>query len=526
MNFLETREQSRSAAADSFWRSAALLNVFRILLGLGLLFTSLFVSKEVLRNLHLERTFTSICILYLVFSVMAAATLRRRMVQFQLLLTVQMSVDTLFVVMLMHLAGGIHTGIGLLLPPLLAAAAIISRGRTAVFNASVAAIALLLEQGYRVIFQDAPSSDFFQVGMLALACMAMATLAYRLAQYATESQILAEKRGHDLANLAEINQFVIQDVSDGVLVVDSEHVIRQFNQQAERLLGPGMLANGIPLRRVAPTVIEALEGWQRGDSTLAITPVPSTRQTVRPRFVPVGQGAGLIVFLEDIGKIHREAEQIKLAAMGRLTANIAHEIRNPLSAISHAAQLLGEDDADAATRRLTRIIQENVARLDGLVRSVLDLSRRDRRTPVRVILHDWLERFLAEFREFEHIDVSIALECPVLAQMSFDPQQLQQVMWNLCRNAWRYSHRLEGSVRIVVTSSESGWMLDVIDDGAGVPSDLIPQLFEPFFTTDAKGTGLGLYIARELCAANEATLEYVPQSSGACFRIHFGTDYS
>jgi two-component system, NtrC family, sensor histidine kinase PilS len=231
------------------------------------------------------------------------------------------------------------------------------------------------------------------------------------------------------------------------------------------------------------------------------------------------------VFLEDLTRIQAEAQQLKLAAMGRLTANIAHEIRNPLSAINHAAELLLEElEINETQRRLLQIVHDNTQRLDRMVQDVLKLNRRDRAHRETFLMGGFLRTFVSQFCQIEKvaedvIDLKIDTDPPV----TFDRSHLNQVMWNLCRNALRYSQRKTDSIRISVRAGDpsNGVELAVADDGPGVPEAIRPHLFEPFFTTAASGTGLGLYIAREICDANHASLEYVEQPSGAMFMVVF-----
>ena len=239
------------------------------------------------------------------------------------------------------------------------------------------------------------------------------------------------------------------------------------------------------------------------------------------RIVPVGRqrSAGAVIFLEDSTRIQNEARQMKLAALGRLTANIAHEIRNPLGAISHATELLQEEPASTDTaKRLITIIHDNTERLNRMVNDVLKLRRSDsvHREEFKVV--DYLRVFVEQFCQIERISPEIfGLELHAEPRVVFDRSHLNQVMWNLCRNALRHCRREKGSIRIAVNEVEEGATvkLDVIDDGPGVAPALRAQLFEPFFTTAAGGTGLGLYIAREVCEANDAKLDFVDAPQGA-----------
>jgi two-component system sensor histidine kinase PilS (NtrC family) len=285
----------------------------------------------------------------------------------------------------------------------------------------------------------------------------------------------------------------------------------QHNPQAQQLLGGAnllgaALASLVPAHAGAPDVTGDI---QVGGRDLRIRPLDSR----------VGEELS-VMLVEDTTRAREQAQQLKLAALGRLTANIAHEIRNPLAAISHAAELLREEKRGEDRERLTRIIHDNSKRLDRLVSDVLQLNRRDRIAADPIRLHPWLREFLDEFVANEDASPErFAVDAASDAWIEFDREHLRQVMWNLLRNAARYAGPEQGAVRIALRGYAGRVELSVIDNGPGVPAGRQAQLFEPFFTTEAKGTGLGLYLARELCDANRATLEYVNDSRGAHFRI-------
>jgi len=243
------------------------------------------------------------------------------------------------------------------------------------------------------------------------------------------------------------------------------------------------------------------------------------------RFVPVGrdQQRGVVIFIEDLTRIQAQAQQMKLASLGRLTANIAHEIRNPLSAINHATELLQEEgEIPDSSARLLEIIHDNVQRLDRMVQDVLKLNRRDRAVRETFPLGDFLRNFISQFCQIEKIPSDIiAIELAVEPSVMFDRSHLNQIMWNLCRNALRYCQRKPGSVRISVGvgAAANTIELSVADDGPGIAEALRAHLFEPFFTTASSGTGLGLYIAREVCEANGATLSFIERAAGAQFTM-------
>jgi two-component system sensor histidine kinase PilS (NtrC family) len=435
-------------------------------------------------------------------------------------------VDVLAIVMLMHASGGVKSGLGVILLVTLAAAGLITRGRLAFFHAAMAALAVLLEQTIQMWRYEAAVQDFVQSGMTAAAFFATAGLASTLARYARTSEQIAEERKIDLANLSQINELVIRDMQDGILVVDGEGRIRQHNPRATQLLGAMPQGRRPAIAEYAPEIASLLDAWRKGsETTFMQLRMPRAAGDLQVHFVPIGMGnpAPTVVFVEDIGRMRAQAQQMKLVALGRLTASIAHEIRNPLSSIGHAAELLDEDrNLQEGEKRLLDIIRSNVFRLDRIVQEILYLNRRDRAQPESIDPVAYLANFANEFCASEKVpNEGIDVQVRTTQRLWFDRQHLDQVLWNIARNAWRHGRKQLGSIRIVVWPSPAPGklLLDVYDDGPGVTRETQAHLFEPFFTTDAQGTGLGLYIARELCEGNGARIEYVENPSGGQFRI-------
>src|SRR6185312_1837035 len=277
----------------------------------------------------------------------------------------------------------------------------------------------------------------------------------------------------------------------------------------------------------SPEIAKLLQGWREGKSETLFMQLRTARAVgeLQVHFVPIGAGepSAAVIFVEDVGRMRAQAQQMKLVALGRLTASIAHEIRNPLSSIGHAAQLLEEDGAVGfGGKRLLDIIRGNVSRLDRIVQEVLYLNRRDRAQPEAIDPAPYLAQFAQEFGIVEKVPAqAIDVQVRTTSRIWFDRQHLDQVLWNLVRNAWRHGRQQPGSVRLAVSAAPAPGRvaLDVIDDGPGISKEAQTHLFEPFFTTEAQGTGLGLYIARELCEGNAARIEYVDDSGGGHFRI-------
>jgi len=513
------------AHPEPFWRSLFYFNVYRLLVALLLLMSVAIWGQSLWFGSRDLTLFVAANVTYLMFSVACFVLISARR-RFNLQLTLQVAADVGFIMLLLYASSGISSGLGLLLLTTLAGAGLISRGRLTLFLAALASIGVLLEQTYEVLKLDVPETQFVQAGLLSAAYFAIAWLAHALTRYTVASEQLAAQREIDLANMEQVNQLVIRDMQDGVLVVDERGAIRQCNARAEQLLGPLPGGHGeATLAQYAPPLAAQFEEWR---SRMGVDAGPRTpfRNNVSARFVPIGgsrRQVGAVIFLEDQSRIQAEARQLKLAALGRLTANIAHEVRNPLGAISHAAQLLQEEPGvNDTSARLITIINENSRRLDRMVNDVLRLNRGDRAHRERFKLVDFLSGFVDQFSQIEKIDPGIfRIECAADPEVLFDRSHLNQVMWNLCRNALRHSRRGPASISIRVSMERAGSTvkLDVVDDGPGVVPETRAQLFEPFFTTAAGGTGLGLYIAREVCEANGATLDHVETARGAQFTV-------
>ncbi len=519
---------------EHYWRSLLYFNIYRCALALILTVTPIVFGGELPFGAANPILYKYVCGLYVLFSAACFITITSRVPSFNLQLTLQVAADVAFIMPLMFASGGISSGLGLLLLASLAASGLIGRGRMTLFHASLASIAVLLEHAFDVVTRDAHVAEFVQAGLLSIGYFATAWLAHALARRTIESEQLAAQRGFDLANLAQVNQLVIQDMQDGVLVVDDQGIIRQHNAQAEELLG--LVPKGrrdVLLSEYAPALGHQIARW-RAEPALAAEPIPSVnpQDQASVRFVRVGREdyLGAVIFLEDLSRVQGQAQQLKLASLGRLTANIAHEIRNPLSAISHATELLQEEPELSATQtRLLQIIHDNVQRLDRMVQDVLKLNRRDRALKENFDVGAYLRTFVEQFSAIEKIPATtFAIELGGSYFVAFDRSHLNQVMWNLSRNALRHCQRKDGSIHLVVGLGHNANIvkLEVIDDGSGVPRNLTNQLFEPFFTTAVSGTGLGLYIAREICQANGASLYYSDAPGGGaqftilCKRAH------
>ena len=518
---------------DTVWRSLVTFCVYRLVMVVILAMTYAGFQRLQVVGAALPLLAASVLGGYFLAAVAALAGAKVRFPTPIVHLSLQVAIDVIALTLLMHASGGARSGIGLLLLVTLAAAGLVSRGRMAYFHAALAALAVLLEQVWQFLYLDASGSDFVASGLLASSYFVIAGLGHTLAKYAIGAEKIAAERSIDLANLAQINELVIRDMQDGFVVVDERDVIRQHNPQSAAMVGGLRNAVNRPLAECAPALAVLLQAWRRDHERIfPMVRDITTQKDYQVRFISIGRQSlsPTVVFIEDAGRIRAQAQQMKLVALGRLTASIAHEIRNPLSSINHAAELLGEDAARSESdARLLTIIQQNSHRLDRMVQEVLYLNRRDRAHPEQVDPRVYLEQFLRDFCSNEKVDPGvIQLQAPSGLRLVFDRSHLDQVLWNLTRNACRHSKMQLGSVSLILSmrADTRTLAISVRDDGPGVSIEALPHLFEPFFTTDSQGTGLGLYIAQELAEVNGARIEYLPAAAsaanrGACFRITF-----
>ena len=514
--------------SDSGRRILWIVGVYRAVCGAALLGTALLLDLRVL-NIGTPNAYLTAAGFYFLFGLATFWWIQREQLPLPLapLVSGLLAGDVFFIALVMLAGGGSGGSLPILLFPQLAASGWLLRTRTAFVHAAVASFVLLGLDVWRLLEGQVGGAQPFQTGLIGFGYFATIGIAIALGRYTKASEDLAAQRGIDVANLEQVNRLIIQDMQDGVLVVDLNGVVRGHNAQVTRLLGGfGRMRGGMRLAEFSGTLHDYWRRWQE-DYAEPLPPfkVEATQRLLRVRLVRIGSGlnGGTLIYLEDLGRAQSEAQQMKLAAMGRLTASIAHEVRNPLSAINQAAQLLEEDGAVAASgARLLNMIRANARRIDRIVGEVLQLNRRDRQQPEAIDLADFMHTGLEDIMQAENMPVgTVDVTIPPELKVIFDRGHLNQIVWNLVRNAWQHCQKKEGSIRI---TARPGYMGDAIicelgDDGPGIPADLRGQVFEPFFTTRPGGTGLGLYIARELADSNGAALELLPKGPGAQFRM-------
>lgn len=509
-------------------RILRLSHLYRLIIGIALVvLISSDIDEQVL-DLANSSLFRYVSWAYLGCNMLFAAWVRNPTHLLQVF-TVAL-LDVLLLSALFYAAGGSPSGLGNLLIVAVAIANILLRGRIGLLIAAVAAIGMIYLTFYQSISRPAAANQYLQAGALGALCFAAAIVLQGLTRRLQLSESLAAQRAADVANLEALNSLILQRMRTGILLLDNQHRVLLANPGALSLLGHESL-QGKVLDPHCIELVKRLQQWRinpsmRPQSMQALSNGP----LLQPSFVHMQRGEKIdtLVFLDDISQIAQQAQQLKLASLGRLTAGIAHEIRNPLGAISHAAQLLQEsEELPSSDRRLAQIIQDHSRRMNLVIENVLQLSRRRQAEPQLLDLKYWLHRFASEFRHNLPEQQTLHLKtCSGSLQTRMDPHQLTQVLTNLVQNGLRYSSQChpQGQVWLDLFRDPVSDLpvLEVLDDGPGVPDEQLQNIFEPFYTTDNKGTGLGLYISRELCESNQARLDYQRrQSGGSCLRITF-----
>ncbi len=519
------------------WRALAYFNVYRFLL--SALFVSLVSAGQLPAPLgvHDGTLFSVAALLYLLLSLAFGVFIRLQRPRYLFQVITHVIADLLILTILMFASAGLNSGFGVLLVIAVAGggALIPSRHSIGFFFAAVATLSVFAHEVYARLSWYDYYINHTQTGFLGIAFFVTAFISYTLAGRLQQSEALARRHATDLANVSSLNEHIVQRLQSGVIVLDNTLNIHLTNAAAARLLGISEHSTGNSLSAMTPELAALVKRWRDARGERSVTFKAAAGVDIQASFsrIELAGVTELLIFIEDVSTLRQRAQQLKLASLGRLTASIAHEIRNPLGAISHAGQLLSESTHGTPEEtRLTGIIVEHAGRVNRIIENVMNISRRDQVVLEEVSLGEWVSRFSEEFRQrnalAEH-EVQVARqETPIAVQA--DPQQLHQIVWNVCENGIRYSqHSPLLTLHCGVKADTDRPYLDIIDTGPGIAKENQERLFEPFFTTNNSGSGLGLYIARELAEVNQATLSLMnpamnkdePLRGGCCFRLTF-----
>lgn len=512
-------------------RPLHLLSAFRLFISAS--FFLLYVTDNLITPLgsYNPEAFFTYSVVYLLLGIGIWLTLNTQSIPFTFKVWISALTDIILLTLLMHASGGIQSGLGVLIVITVASTSVILGGRTALGLAALATIVILIEQFYISLSYPVGNSYPF-AGLLGTTYFATAILFIYVARRVRESEDLAARRGLDLANLAQLTQHIIQRMQTGVIVLDQNGDIRLVNESAAQMLHIEEFQHYENIINVVPELATQWRAWvkdpNRDPEAIQIVSNPID---ISPRFARIGDqpDAGAVIFLQDMAAMAQQAQQLQLASLGRLTASIAHEIRNPLGAISHAGQLLAEsDNLDENDERLTEIISSHSRRLNTIVENVMTVSHRNQSHVELFNLNNYVDQFIHDYAIGHGLEKNLFYVkiTPVTTMIRFDTGHLHQILTNLCQNALWHS---QSSNEIPFVSLIGGRLetetrpyLDIYDKGPGVNAEAIEHIFEPFFTTETSGTGLGLYLSRELAEGNQAHLNYIDEGGGRrYFRITF-----
>lgn len=514
----------RPAPAVADWAALRLLNQFRLFVALTIAVVYYAAPSSTLGSrdptlfevAHLAWFVLGLAFTYLIRS-------RRPSVEMQLYL--QSYLDVLCVVTILYASGGVDSGLAPLLVIGIALLSQLVPTRQALLFAAIASLVVLSEELLARFLHGADAANLERTALLGSSLFVVAWLVTVPARRLSARDVTVPtsfRSSLDVQQVAQLNEEIVQELDSGVLVVDASRRVHVINDAARALLGAEFTPLPIALDALCPHLAQDLK-QHRHVPTLGCRPLEIGRvgQTVLPSYTGLSNG-GTLLRLDDHAQILQQFQQLKLASLGRLSASIAHEIRNPLGALSHAIQLLEEADAlNAADRELLSVAGRQTGRIDRIVNDVLDVSNRRPARPALIDLAEAVESFRTRCLQ-QHGLAEHSIDCCVEAGMrvSFDPEQLDQVLWNLCNNARLHNPTTDIAVRIAAwRTRHDAIVLDVIDNGEGIAGSAIDQLFEPFYSTSDAGSGLGLYIVRELCTANRATIVCEPCGHGAHFRL-------
>jgi two-component system sensor histidine kinase PilS (NtrC family) len=536
-----TLKQSADLSAgdtDLNRRVLTLIGSFRLIVAAAILLVAVLQTDPIFLGGRYPLLFITTACVYCFGSVTIALVLRGEQAHTRQLAWLQLVVDIACITLIVHASGGIGSGLEALLVVFVVASAMTLSARSSYLAAAIAALAVLLEQSLSFLQGTTTAAQFIPAGVIG-AIMLVLTLAIQpIVRRVGETTELARQRGIDLENLAQLNDYIIQNLREAIIVVDERQTIRLINQAAAEQLGRKELQAGDQLGKASPEIHELLQTWQANELELAPKPpsfMSADRSTViNAHFAPLGDpeesgGKGpVLIFLEDAGLLEEKVQQSKLAALGRLSASIAHEIRNPIGALSHAGQLLRESqDIGEQDKRFLDIIQTNSKRVSQIVDNILQLSRKDAVNARQLELEKWANDFVNEFvSTLELFEGQLSIVDSENVEVRVDPGHLHQVTWNLCENAVKYASETAGAIAVELRYgrlSKSGRpFLEISDHGPGIPPELEDTVFEPFATGRMGGTGLGLYICRELCQRNGGSLRYRSrEGGGSIFQVVF-----
>ncbi|MEZ7517934.1 sensor histidine kinase [Psychrobacter sp. NPDC078370] len=469
-----------------------------------------------------------------------------------------LALDVIILSLLLYTTGNPDLQLTMLYMVVVAASFMLLHGSQALVITLLAIILVIYQQFFYAIANSMSLANLGDALLMSASFLAVGGLSWSISQRLVQLEKVAANHAKEVERLNVINQEVITQMVNGVIVIDKQHIVLA-NLAAHQLLSlslvtPVTAQNTLDdtkethnkallsnfeqqLNKQHTQLFNACLSVASGQSRAFTYDVPAVANAsifgkLRVQIIPLKDDSKLVI-LEDLRREQASAQQLKLASLGQLTASIAHEIRNPLAAISQASQLLMEDVAEqmeddsaltsesnaamTGNHELYEMIFSQTKRVNRIIEDILKLSRQQTATQQVLELAEWMPSFLENY--FQGHDIFLRIKTKPI--ISFDTHQLEQILINLINNGLRYSSysHPHAYVEIDIYCADNDVIIDILDNGNGVSAGNLELLFDPFFTTDKAGTGLGLYLSQAFCEANQARLLYIPEHEKTCFRL-------
>ncbi len=518
---IDPRRSSKSILFFADWYALRLLNHFRLFL--LTMFTVTFYLAEGFEVLG-SRDPSVYKYTLLLWSVLAAGfytAIRMQRPSLEVQLNLHVYIDIACIVALMYASGGIQSYIGALLILHIALIANFMRPRYVLLFAAIATAFLFAEELLASFIVGKSAAHLTETAMLGITLFGVAIITSLLLSRRPEHSGATRIQRLSDDQLKLLRERIIEEIDSGVLYLDEFNHVQLINSQAEALLINHRLQLPAHISMLSEPIWQSLQQWRKSpQEAVSAIDHPTLPTELLPHYIPIDE-KNLLIRLDDNSEITQRLHQLKQASLGRMSSSIAHEIRNPLGAISHAVQLLEEsENLHPADQELLLIAEKHTRRINRIVEDVMQLSGNTRVNAEDIPVQEFLASFKTRFEsQSDTLPEKLSINCSLQLQAHFDPHHLDQIIWNLCCNATAHNAERTLVIDIHAYNDEEGLaVIDVCDNGRGVPKEQQTMIFDPFYTTES-GTGLGLHICRELCVQNNAAIAYIDISNGACFRI-------
>jgi two-component system sensor histidine kinase PilS (NtrC family) len=521
---MPTSYVAHSATTAKQWNMLLVYNIYR-LVSIIVLFIMFWLEASATQNAF---PFMTAFFLYTFIGVLFFYLSNSRTLKFEQLVICSGTIDIIVIALLIYSLGYLQSGLGILLNAFIAVLSILTPGRLAIYFAAIASCMLLGLSTYEYFNNTQNLGGYFSIGIYGAGFFATALTAFSLARIVRSSESLAQHRGKELATMQKINEYIVDHLHYGVVYVDSAQEVRVINTSARQFLNVHKYQEVTNIKYLSLPLYEKYTDFiskRNQHSQSAQTTIEKPYLQVHFYAASHANPSAVLIILEDMTNISQQAQQLKLASLGRFSASIAHELRNPLGVISHAVQLMGEENSlNEEDEHLKQLIINNCDRMNRVIKNVLQITRRQQSQPETIDLISFLERFKEDFCVMDRCNLHLQLPNDQASKKSmivFDKGQLEQVLVILCENSIQHGQSEQGKVDITISFKQKSrqTIISICDNGVGVTENIRNNIFDPFFSTLRTGNGMGLFIAKDLCEINQARLNLDETTQGCCFTI-------